>query len=149
MKKFAYVFMTSCLASVIFYCGTAYRLSGEDARAQDGTPDSTVEGGDGGVVELCVNCPEPPPSFRYRVVDVVATAEASVVVPVPHWGDQGTIVQCWQRIYHFEASKWVSGCQMDIYTEPPQFAPNIFVPALYFYPGEPKEYRVVIMEPAG
>lgn len=155
MKNVARALALGTVASLIFYCSAASRGM-PDAGAQDAGPslDGGAPDGDAGA-DPCVVCPEPEPPCpscqRFRTEDIQTTVDASAFISVPHWGSPGSTFQAFERVFVVGASYWrkvTDGfCSPVVYTEPPDFAPSLPVPSLYFAPGVLRECRVVIAEP--
>jgi len=147
MNKFIKIGILAVLATVIFYCGGAFRAGGPDASADAGTD----AGADAG--SQCFTCPDPCPScpspVRVEVYNIETSPDASAVIPVPDF-DQGVIVQGYSRFYSSGGSMWrgnFEDCTPNVYTEPPLGYPNLQVPAVLFPEGIHRECRIVVIRP--
>jgi hypothetical protein len=81
------------------------------------------------------------------VVDIVTTVDGTAVVQLPTFDTTGVTVQVWSRVFAPGSSSWRTAgpeCEPVIYTEAPDFAPNLPVPSLYFTAGSLRECRVVL-----
>ncbi len=132
------------IASMIFYCGQAYRLI-NDAGAQDGGTDAGAPADAG--ADPCVNCPEPEPPFTIQVHDVETSPDASAVIPVPAFPSM--IIQAYQRSTSNSGPYWLHNgedCQPRIWTEPHAGYPGLPLPAILYPEGIHRQCRIVLLD---